>query len=422
MTVPVVHPAVESPLDYLTDEHRLKILNDVHVWKNVDRFVEHWAKSLRKHEGMFYFKYRSSAPLGILTRDISEYLNHIQMTSKRIGEVFRRAGVYKEQHRVPRGGKRLNFKYYDPWEIVGICNWLRERGEVGSWVGSASIVHPHELDFEPFVSATYRRKQQQDKPPCKDNQPNPPTAQPSPSDHLSSSTTSNIISLQDYKASAKDIFHSYLPSHQDELYWIDLEMLSGDGLYPQYVSLAHRLIDYATYDPANHCLEMHYNPNRHGYSEWTESLFNSLADGLDMTYDDMLTLSISRFMCVTANPQCSWKTTRGAESPGRILEDDDTIAHHICRNPACISPLHLKPLPQEAHVLLHSYCAETNHPALNPSSYVEDDEKLDEEIEKLEITMVEIAQRLNSLKERQILDQTITSFRPDTDPFDEQPL
>jgi len=40
--------------------------------------------------------------------------------------------------------------------------------------------------------------------------------------------------------------------------------------------------------------------------------------------------------------------------------------------------------------------------------------------------VVELVQRLNALKEQQRLnrklDQTIASFRPDPDPFDEQPL
>jgi len=41
-----------NPLEYLTDDHRLKILNDKNVWKDVDRFITHWLDAFRKREGM----------------------------------------------------------------------------------------------------------------------------------------------------------------------------------------------------------------------------------------------------------------------------------------------------------------------------------------------------------------------------------
>jgi len=427
MTVFVGHKAVESPLDYLTEKHRQCVLKDINIWRKVNQFMDYYVELMTGPPSLLRGSERRTAAKGLRAESFAQKITGTT-TAKKFGEAFARAGIQKLRERKVYGsGKRERRNYWNTWEIVAVCNWLRDSQEVGAKVGADDNPQHLSLDFKPFISETYRRKTQNEELPCKNNLANPATSLPntfetqySNSDHLSSSTTiSNIIRLQDYKASTKDIFHSFLPINTDELYWLDLEMFSEDGLYPQYVSLAHRLIDYATYDPATHCLDMHYNPNRHGYAEWTESLFNSLADGLDMTYDDMLTLSISRFMCVTANPQFSWKPTRGAVSPGRILEDDDTIAHHICRNPACISPLHLKPLTQEAHVELHRYCAETDHPALNPSSYVEDEEKLDEKIE-------ELVQRLNALKEQQRLnrklDQTITSFRSDPDPFDDNPL
>lgn len=361
-----------NPLEYLTDDHRLSILNDKNVWKDVDRFITHWLDAFRKREGMYYVKYRSGAAVcGILTRHISEYSNQ---TNKLLGEVFARAGVQKEVDRRKRmGGKRPNYKFYDAFEIVSICNWLRQAEEVGTWVGSPDTVKLHDLDCEPFISATYRRKTLHEQPPCKKPMSNPATSlpshlqsQPQTVDHPSSIPSVNLINLEDSQAIAKDIFHTSLYTNEEEIYWINLHWFEGKVLYSQYLTLAHRLIDMARYNPQKHCLELPYNQNRDKYPEFTESLFSRLSDGLTMGYEDLCTLSITRFMCIVSQPYLPWNmNTRGSASPGRVLEDDDYVAHHKCRNPICIRPDHLSGMIQDHHIKLHRYCLETDHPSVS---------------------------------------------------------
>ena len=374
MTVFVGHTAVESPLDYMTEEHRLKILNDKNVWKDVDRFITHWLDAFCKREGMYYSEYSLGASVcGILTRHISEYSKRPNLTNKLLGEVFRRAGVQKEVDRKKRmGGKRPNYKFYDAFEIVSICNWLRQAEEVGTWVGSLDAVKLHDMNCKPFISATYRRKTQDEDPPLKVNLPNlskslPNTfkTQPRSVDHPSSISSINLLG-EDRQSIAKNIFHKSLYCIEDEIYWIDLHWMEGKLHFPQYLMLAHRLIDMARYNPDNHCLELPYNQNRDKYPEWSESLFNRLSDGLTIGYEDLCTLSITRFMCIVSQPFFSWNMdTRGSASPGRVLEDDDFVGHHKCRNPICIRPDHLTAMKQDHHIKLHRYCLDNDHPSVS---------------------------------------------------------
>lgn len=295
-------------------------------------------------------------------------------TAKQFGEAFSHAGIQKLSERKDYGsGKRERRNYWNTWEIAAVCNWLRDAREVGAEVGADNNPKHLSLNFEPFISATYRRKTLHEQPPCKKPLPNPATPLPSLSetqprsvDHPSSIPSLNLINLEDSQAIAKDIFHTSLYGDEEEIYWIDLHWFEGKVRYPQYLSLAHRLIDMARYNPQNHCLELPYNQNRDKYPEWTESLFNRLSDGLTMGYEDLCTLSITRFMCIVSQPYFPWNmNTRGSASPGRILEDSDYVAHHKCRNPICIRPDHLSAMIQDHHIKLHRYCLETDHPSVS---------------------------------------------------------
>jgi hypothetical protein len=362
-----------NPLDCLNLD---KVEADKTVWREVFRFLVHYTSTLRGKSSRTKDIYSVSAKYtGILCKDIEDHIG-VRITAKQYGEAFHRAGIQVLKTRTQySAGQRRRRNFWNIWELVAVCNWLCE---VGAEVGASSNPSSITLDFKPFVSAVYSRTVQKNDPPCRAVIHKPSTSLDS-SVHLSSTSipsTGNIIDLQAYKSSAgKDVFHSSLPSLEDDFWFYDQHFFCEDGAYLAYVRLAHRLIDYASYNSSNHCLELAYNQNKDGYAEWTSSLFTKLAEGVDLVEKDLPCRSISRFMAIVAYPERNWEVTAGRE--GRVLEDGDVVAHHKCRNPSCIRPDHLQPLEQIVHRELHRY-SHDDHPCLAPSSYVNDNDLSDD--------------------------------------------
>ena len=360
----------QNPLDSLNLD---KIEADKSVWMAVFRFLVHYISTLRGESSRTKDIYRSTAKYtGILCRDIEDHIGK-PITAKQYGEAFRRAAIQVHKTRKKYGGgKRQRRNFWNIWELVAVCNWLRD--VVGAEVGAVYNQPPLTLDFEPLFSVLYSRNIQNDNPPCRTIIQQTSTSLDS-SDYLSStsiSSTGNIINIENYKTSAqKDVFHSSLPSLEEDMWFYDQRFFCEEGGYLDYVRLAHRLIDYASYNASNHCLELAYNQNKDGYAEWTSSLFTKLAEGIVLVEKDLPCRSIPRFMAIVAHPERNWEVTAGRA--GRVLEDDDVVAHHKCRNPSCIRPDHLQPLEQIVHRQLHRYSRD-EHPCLAPSSYVNDND------------------------------------------------
>jgi hypothetical protein len=134
------------------------------------------------------------------------------------------------------------------------------------------------------------------------------------------------------------------------------------------IDLARLLIEQssarpALYNPDHYCLELQNNPDKGGYSQFSDPFLKRLQQDnpvVDESYiikmEDMPCKVISRFVAWTFNPQYEWKITRGKFA--ERLGEDDVIAHHRCRNRKCVNPNHLLPIVWREHRKLHQLCGD----------------------------------------------------------------
>ena len=133
------------------------------------------------------------------------------------------------------------------------------------------------------------------------------------------------------------------------------------------IDLVVLLIEEATASPSLdnpdlYCLEIHNNPDRNGYPQFSDPFLIRLQkqrmtlDSCLIEMENMPCKVIPRFVAWTCNPQYEWKFTRGKHA--ERLGEDDIVAHHRCRNTKCINPSHLVPISWSEHRKLHQLCGD----------------------------------------------------------------
>ena len=110
------------------------------------------------------------------------------------------------------------------------------------------------------------------------------------------------------------------------------------------------------------CLECHHNPDDNNYPMLNDSLIRRYFRDLPsevLNVSHFPATSLTRLMGMVLYPYFDWGVVKQNE-PRQY------VAHHLCFNPACISPAHLKPMTEEDHNFLHKKINDI-HPINHPS-------------------------------------------------------
>ena len=110
------------------------------------------------------------------------------------------------------------------------------------------------------------------------------------------------------------------------------------------------------------CLELHHNPDDNNYPMLNDSLLRKIFPNTPSEFINVShfpATSLTRLMGMVLHPYFDWGVVKQNE-PRQY------VAHHLCFNPACISPAHLKPMTEEDHNFLHKKINDI-HPINNPS-------------------------------------------------------
>ena len=162
----------------------------------------------------------------------------------------------------------------------------------------------------------------------------------------------------------------------EETYWHSFndggEPPVGTDLFG-IIEFSKRLLHTAELQPHSHCLTIDHALDDAGYPNLTVGLINKIngdnpIEIRDAESDDFVPLDIDHFpasaltriVAIAAYPTRTWMWTRG-EGTG-IFDDDDMVAHHTCRTPNCINPLHLFPVTQATHREIHKAAGEAPFP------------------------------------------------------------
>ncbi len=114
------------------------------------------------------------------------------------------------------------------------------------------------------------------------------------------------------------------------------------------------------------CLEFNHNPDANNYPMLNESLITRIFNGMPkelLNVSHFPATSLTRLMGMVLYPYFDWGIVKQNEPRAYV-------AHHLCFNPACISPAHLRPMTEEQHNFLHKKIND-NHPINNPLSEIQ---------------------------------------------------